>query len=93
MQVGVAGQKEKLGDLQTQLTTMQDENDTRYNAIMDSVDLEDIRERATEDLGMSAATADQVINYKESGNEYMEQYGTDGMEASQGGDSISSGQN
>ncbi len=92
VQVGVAGQKEKVGDLQTQLSTMQDENDTRYNAIMDSVDLEEIREKASEDLGMSAATADQVINYEENGNEYMEQYGNE-KEASSGSDGIASDHN
>ncbi len=47
----------------------------RYNAIMDSVDLDEIREKAENDLGMSTATADQVITYDENGNEYMEQYG------------------
>lgn len=75
VQVGVAGQKEKIGDLQSELTTIQDENDMRYNAIMDSVDLDEIREKAENDLGMSTATADQVITYDENGNEYMEQYG------------------
>ena len=93
VQVGVAGQKEKIGDLQTELTTMQDENDTHYNAIMDSVDLEEIRERAENELGMSPATADQVINYNEKNNEYMEQYGSEGKEASQGKESVASGNN
>ena len=82
VQVGVAGEKEKIGDLQKELSAMQDENDTRYNAIMDSVDLEEIKEKASSELGMSAATADQVITYDENGNEYMEQYGTEGFEAS-----------
>ena len=85
VQVGVAGEKEKIGDLQKELTTIQDENDTRYNALMDSIDFEEIRQRASEDLGMEAATADQIVNYDENGNEYMEQYGTDGMEASSDG--------
>lgn len=93
VQVGVAGQKEKIGDLQTELTTMQDENDTHYNAIMDSVDLEEIRERAETELGMSPATADQVINYNEKNNEYMEQYGSEGKEASQEKEAVASGNN
>ncbi len=75
VQVGVAGQKEKIGDLQSELTAIQDENDTRYNAIMDSVDLDEIREKAQSELGMSTATADQVITYDGNGNEYTEQYG------------------
>ena len=62
VQVGVAGQKEKIGDLQTELTTMQDENDTHYNAIMDSVDMDQIKDRASNELGMGAASADQVIS-------------------------------
>ena len=74
-QVGVAGEKEKIGDLQSTLTSMQDENETHYNAIMDSVDLEEIKERATKDLRMNAASADQVISVDSGTDEYMEQYG------------------
>ena len=54
---------------------MQDENETHYNAIMDSVDLEEIKERATKDLGMNAASADQVSSVDSGTDEYMEQYG------------------
>lgn len=91
MQVGVAGEKEKIGDLQSTLTTMKDENETHYNAIMDSVDLDEIKERAANDLGMSSADTDQVVAVESGGDEYMQQYG-ESANAS-GSDTIASGNN
>lgn len=91
MQVGVAGEKEKIGDLQSTLSTMEDENETHYNAIMDSVDVDKIKERAANDLGMTSANADQVIDVESGDDEYMAQYG-DSADAS-GSDTIASGNN
>lgn len=89
MQVGVAGEKEKIGDLQNTLTTMQDENETHYNAIMDSVDLDEIKDRASKDLGMSTADADQIVRVENGSDEYMEQYG----ESATASESVASGNN
>ncbi len=85
VQVGVAGQKEKIGDLKTELSSMQDENDTHYNAIMDSVDMDQIKNRATNELGMGAASADQVISVDGYDNEYIEQYASDGEQMQESG--------
>lgn len=54
---------------------MQKERDTtRYNVVMDSVNLEEVRDRAINDLGMGYATSDQIIEYQNPVNDYVKQY-------------------
>ena len=53
---------------------MKEENNTKYNAIMDSVNLDEIRERAQESLGMVYATPEQVIEYQRPSADYVKQY-------------------
>ena len=46
--------------LETQLSTLKDENDDEYNRVTTSVDLEKIRDIAVNELGMVYANEDQV---------------------------------
>ena len=48
-----------------------EENTTRYNVVMDSVNLEEVRDRAINDLGMGYATSDQIIEYQNPVNDYV----------------------
>ena len=41
---------------------------------MDSVNLEEVRDRAINDLGMGYATSDQIIEYQNPVNDYVKQY-------------------
>ena len=41
---------------------------------MDSVNLEEVRNRAINDLGMGYATSDQIIEYQNPVNDYVKQY-------------------
>jgi len=59
---------------QQELVSLKDENDTKYNNIMDSVSLEQVRERALNDLGMVYAQPGQVIEYQNPENDYVKQY-------------------
>lgn len=60
--------------MQEELTQLKEENNTRYNAVMDSVNLEEIREKAQTDLGMVYAAAGQVVEYKKPSTDYVKQY-------------------
>ncbi len=56
------------------LEDAKEENTTRYNVVMDSVNLEEVRDRAINDLGMGYATSDQIIEYQNPVNDYVKQY-------------------
>lgn len=60
--------------LQEELANMKEENSTKYNAVMDSVNLEEVREKAQKDLGMVYATPEQVVEYQKPSTDYVKQY-------------------
>lgn len=60
--------------LQGELAGMREENHTKYNAVMDSVNLEEIREKAQEELGMVYASPEQVVEYQRPSADYVKQY-------------------
>ncbi len=60
--------------LESTLSTLKLENDEEYNRIMNSVNLEEIREKAMNELGMVYAGAGQVITYQEPDSDYVKQY-------------------
>lgn len=60
--------------LQQELTSLKEENNTRYNSVMDAVNLDEIREAAQGTLGMVYASADQVIEYNSPSADYVKQY-------------------
>ena len=83
---------EHITELQQELADAKEENTTRYNVVMDSVNLsqvyvtiqfllynlpvnlEEVRNRAINDLGMGYATSDQIIEYQNPVNDYVKQY-------------------
>ena len=60
--------------LETQLSSMKLSNDTEYNRIVSSVDLEEIRDRAIGSLGMVYKTSDQVVTYEVPDRDYVRQF-------------------
>lgn len=60
--------------LESQLSNMRAENDDEYNRVTTSVDLDEIRDIAINELGMVYAGADQVILYDGQGSDYVRQY-------------------
>ena len=60
--------------LEDQIATLRVENNTQYNRIMSEVDLEEIRRKAIEDLGMTYVTADQIVLYQASEHDFVRQY-------------------
>lgn len=60
--------------LQEELANLKEENTTKYNAVVDSVNLDEIRDRAINQLGMKYATSDQIVEYNNPAADYVKQY-------------------
>lgn len=60
--------------LQEELANLNEANTTKYNAVMDSVNLEEVREEAINDLGMVYANENQVVEYDNPDGDYIKQY-------------------
>ena len=60
--------------LQEELASLKEENNTKYNVVMDSVNLDEVRTTAIEELGMVYATKDQVVEYDNPTGGYIKQY-------------------
>ncbi len=59
--------------LETQLAEMRSENDETLKAIESSIDLEQIRERAIKELGMTYASRSQIVEYSDRQEETVHQ--------------------
>ena len=59
--------------LESQISDLRAENDEYYGRIMNSVDLEKVREVAIMDLGMVYASEGQIITYVSQMDDYVEQ--------------------
>lgn len=60
--------------LQEEYVALNEENTTKYNSIMDSVNLEEIRDKAMNELGMVYAAENQIIEYDDPSGGYIKQY-------------------
>lgn len=65
-----------ISKLESQLNEMKMANDETYTKIMSSIDLEEIKRIAVNELGMKYAKEGQVVEYTGEGNDYVRQYGT-----------------
>ena len=66
--------QKKTVSLQTQLKNLQIENDIVYNEIISGVDLEQVREVATEELGMTYPSQSQIVSYEAVSSDYVKHY-------------------
>ncbi len=64
-----------ISKLESKLNEMKLANDETYTKIMSSVDLEEIKRIAVNELGMKYAKEGQVVQYTGEGNDYVRQYG------------------
>ena len=72
----LTSRSQHIAQMQSTLASLDEENTTRYNSIVDSVNLEEIRDRAMNELGMVYATQDQVVEYDNPTGDYVQQYET-----------------
>lgn len=71
--VNVSSQK-TIASMESQLTEMKKSNADNLNRIESSVDLDEIRRIAIEELGMKYATEENVILYENNSRNYVSQY-------------------
>lgn len=67
-------QQKKIASLESELSELQKQNADERNRIETSVNLEEIRDIAMNELGMVYATQDNVVLYKNTKQNYVSQY-------------------
>lgn len=65
---------ENIAVLESQLNNLRLENNEEYSRITSSVDLDEVKRVAIEELGMSYASEGQIITFSGEGSDYVRQY-------------------
>lgn len=60
--------------LQKTLSEAKEENNTKLNSVLNSVSLDDVKNRAVNELGMVIASPGQVIEYQNQSGDSVKQY-------------------
>ena len=63
-----------IAKLEAEVNSLKAENDDYENRINGTVDLEEIKKKAMNDLGMQYASEDQIIAYESDDTDYVRQY-------------------
>lgn len=74
LQSELTSRSKNITALQQELADAKEANTTKYNAIMNTMNLEDIREIAITEFGMVYAGEDQIIKYKSPSGTTVKQY-------------------
>ncbi len=74
LQADITNKINHISQLESQLNELRLENDETYTKIMSSVDLEEVKRIAIQELGMKYAKEGQVITYSGEGSDYVRQY-------------------
>lgn len=74
LQSELTTRSKNITSLQRELSDIKEENVTKYNNIVNSMNLEEIREKAINELGMVYAEPGQVIKYKSPTSNAVIQY-------------------
>lgn len=74
LQSKITSRSKNITRMQSELATLKEENNTKYNVVMDSVNLEQIREKAVNELGMVNAVPEQIVEYTDPASSYVKQY-------------------
>lgn len=74
LQSELSAKEDSISSLESELITLIESNEATQERLDQSVDLEEIYEIATEEMGMSYPDEDQIIYYSESGDDYVKQY-------------------
>lgn len=69
----ISHQSKQLNSMQRELVVLQEENNSRYNHLNNSMSLEEVRVRAVESLGMVNATSEHIITYRDPSADYVTQ--------------------
>lgn len=74
LQADVTYNMKHIASLEGQIADLKADNDANYKRVTTSVDLNQIKEVAMNELGMSYATEAQVVYYTVDNNNFMDQY-------------------
>lgn len=73
LQSAVTSSVEEIASYESTLSSLKQANDETYNEIVAGVDLETIKYRAMNELGMTYAEEDQIISYEGDTSDYVHQ--------------------
>lgn len=74
LQSEITERSQYITSLQRELSDVKEENTTRYNVIMNSMNLQEIRDVAMNEFGMTYVEAGQVVKYESSEGSSVKQY-------------------
>ena len=74
LQSEITNRSKHITSLQQELADAKEANTTKYNAVMNSMNLEEIRDIAINDFGMVYASEDQIITYQSPVGNSVTQY-------------------
>ena len=74
LQSEITNRSKSITSMQQELADAREANTTKYNAVVNSMNLEEIREKAMTEFGMVYATADQIVEYKSPTSHLVTQY-------------------
>lgn len=74
LQSEIINRSENITALQEELAQLTEENDAAYQAAQNSINLQTIRERAINELGMVSAADGQVVEYESEAGDSVTQY-------------------
>lgn len=70
----IAEQQHEVAKLQSELNTKKLANDEEYARIMGSVDIEEIKTIAMDELGMTYPNSNQIVAFVDNDSDYVRQY-------------------
>ena len=73
LMAGVSTTNNNISSMQNQIKTLKTANDQRYEEINSSINFDQIKEIAINELGMKYADADQVVTYSNESDDYVHQ--------------------
>lgn len=73
-QSSVSTHLRNISTIESRITDLKADNDAKYKALMTSVDLNEIKNKAMNELGMTYPREDQVIYYTIENENFMDQY-------------------
>lgn len=74
LQSEVVSRSENVTAMQEQLADLTEANNTAYNSAADSVNLETVRDRAMNEMGMVYAAQGTIVEYDSPEGDYVKQY-------------------
>ena len=74
MKSAITTQTKEVATAESELSQLKADNDALYNSVISSVDLEKIKDKAMNELGMTYPQEDQIYQFDTAGNSYVRQY-------------------